>query len=169
MKKSRHTAAGVNGAHVYRYFAHTGGWRFVVLFHRGRKWLKVLETERLEVRTLKVIDAHTLRPYDGVAPKKLAKRIRSRRAGFKRLDLAFPERAVARAIATLEDSYARLAMPVRSPLHALCAQICSGHADLIAYNVFTEENNEKDRPDFLCEEEVDAPRVGQGPLYQHAL
>jgi hypothetical protein len=96
--------ASISSALVYRYYARAGGWRFVVLFHKGRKWLKVLETARLDVHALKADDLNTLRPYTDVNAKQLAKRIRSCRARFKRLDLAFPKRAVARAIAVLEAS-----------------------------------------------------------------
>lgn len=89
---------------VFRFYAQTGGWRFVVLFHRGRKWLKVLETARFDVHTLKAADAYKLRPYTDIAPKTLARRIRSRRARFNRLEMNFPKKAVARAIAALEDA-----------------------------------------------------------------
>lgn len=103
MRSSDRSALNVDGL-VFRHYAQTGGWRFVVLFHRGRKWLKVLETARFDVHTLEADDAYKLRPYADVSPKQLAKRIRSRRARFKRLEMNFPKSAVAKAIAALETS-----------------------------------------------------------------
>lgn len=85
---------------VYRYYA--DGWRLVILFHNGRKWIKVLETARLQTHRLRAADAGKLRPCAEIKPKQAAKRLRSRRALFKRLDVAFPAKAVAQAIAALE-------------------------------------------------------------------
>lgn len=52
---------------IYRYYAETGGWRFVVLFHDGRKWLKLLDASRLEVYRI-VRDQHrALVPYTPTA------------------------------------------------------------------------------------------------------
>jgi hypothetical protein len=31
---------------IDRYYADIGGWRLAVLFHDGRKWLKLLDAER---------------------------------------------------------------------------------------------------------------------------
>lgn len=91
-----------NGALVYRYYARPGGWRLVVLFHKGRKWIRVLETARLQAHWLRAADLTKLRPATDITPKRLAKRLRSRRALFRRLDVGFPAKAVARAIAALE-------------------------------------------------------------------
>lgn len=41
---------------IYRYYARTGG---VVLFCRGRRCLRVTETVRFDVHTLKVPDANS--------------------------------------------------------------------------------------------------------------
>lgn len=86
---------------TYRYFAETGGWRFVVLFHRGRKWLKLLDTATLRVYRLPVSELRHLRPYDGIRPKSMARRLAERRARFRRMAIHVPERAVKSAIATL--------------------------------------------------------------------
>ena len=48
---------------IYRYYAETGGWRFVVLFHEGRKWLKLLDASRLEVYRIAKNQHHNLIPY----------------------------------------------------------------------------------------------------------
>lgn len=53
----------------------------------GRKWLKVLEMARLGVHTLKAAEANKFRPHVESASRKFEKRIRSRRARFKRLKL----------------------------------------------------------------------------------
>jgi len=84
-------------APVYRYFADVGGWRFVVLFHHGRKWLKLLDTATLEIYRLPVRDLARLQPY-GISRRELARRIAARRKLFEECGVSFPKSAVAEAI-----------------------------------------------------------------------
>jgi|GEM_PF-4183801 len=86
---------------TYRYRAETGGWRFVVLFHHGRKWIRLLDTATLQVYCLPVSALRSLRPYD-IRSKSMARRLIERRARFRRLGLHFPRRAVNDAIAGLK-------------------------------------------------------------------
>lgn len=85
---------------TYRYMAEVGGWRFVVLFHRGRKWIRLLDTATLQIYRRPVAELRNLRPYQ-IRPKTMARRLRERRARFRRLGLSYPKRAVASAIDAL--------------------------------------------------------------------
>lgn len=77
-----------------------GGWRFVVLFHKGRKWIKLLDTATLEVYRRPVSETRRLRPYK-MKPKTMARRLVQRRAAFQRHQVAFRTKAVRVAIDTL--------------------------------------------------------------------
>ena len=87
---------------IYRYYSQTGGWRFVVLFHEGRKWLKLLETARLEVYRVSKDEFCNLVPYTKIKPKVLARRLRQRRAYLARCNVGFPKKSVRMAISKLE-------------------------------------------------------------------
>lgn len=77
-----------------------GGRRFAVLFHTGRKWIKLLDTATLEVYRLPVAEQRRLSPYS-IEPKTMASRLAKRRAGLKRHGLRFSRRAVKSAIQIL--------------------------------------------------------------------
>jgi hypothetical protein len=89
---------------IYRYYAETGGWRFVVLFHEGRTWLKLLDVSRLEVCRIAKDQHRHLVPYTEVKPTTLARWLRQRRTRMKRCHVSFPEKAVQSAIRTLEGT-----------------------------------------------------------------
>ena len=89
---------------IYTYFADQGGWRFVVLFQKGRKWLHALDTATFQVYRLPIAKLGHLVPCRAPRPKTMAKRLASRRATFKRLHQPFPGRAVKKAIDTLRSS-----------------------------------------------------------------
>lgn len=77
-----------------------GGRRFVVLFHHGRKWLKLLDTGTLETYREPITAMRSLRPYK-MSPAKMANRLARRRATFKRQHIKFSERSADRAITAL--------------------------------------------------------------------
>jgi hypothetical protein len=78
---------------IYRYWAETGGWRLVVRFHEGRKWLKLLNVSTLQVYRIAKDQQRHLVPYTGIRPKTLARRLRQRRARLKRCATsAFPKK-----------------------------------------------------------------------------
>ncbi|MBL4757521.1 MAG: hypothetical protein JKY32_07755 [Rhizobiales bacterium] len=85
---------------TYRYFADTGGWRLVVLFHAGRKWLKLLDTGNLDVYRLPARAMQTMAPYP-TPTKKLATKLAARRASCKRNQVPFPKKAVQLSIERL--------------------------------------------------------------------
>ena len=89
---------------IYTYYADPGGWRFVVLFHQGRKWLQALDLSTLDVYRLPVTKRGHLVPVRASRPKTTARRLAAKRAQFKRLGISFPKRAVARSIDALRDS-----------------------------------------------------------------
>ena len=89
---------------IYTYFPDRpewrGGRRFVVLFHQGRKWLKLLDTGTLETYLEPVTALRSLRPYK-ITPATLANRLVKRRAAFKRQHINFSQRSTDRAITAL--------------------------------------------------------------------
>ncbi len=87
---------------MYHYYANQGGNRFVVLFHEGRKWIKLLDTGTLEVYRIPVRDTRKLKPYTKLKPKVLARRLKERRALRKKLDMNYPKKAVNDTIKKLE-------------------------------------------------------------------
>jgi len=88
---------------TYHYFADVGGWRFVVLIHRGRKWIRFIDISTFEVYRRHVRQLATLKPYDA-KPRKLAAAISKRRAMFKRCNVRFSKRAVQSAIEILREA-----------------------------------------------------------------
>lgn len=91
---------------IYTYFAPRGGWRLVVLFHRGRKWVRLLDTATLDVYTESHAELRHLRPA-GARPKALAKRLVRRRADWRRYGFRFSRCAVQAAIRLLRQAPAR--------------------------------------------------------------
>ena len=87
---------------IYRYYADIGGWRFVVLFYRGRKWIKLLDKSTLQVYRLPVSELRRLQPYAG-RPSTVANRLARRRALFRRHNLRFSKKAVRAAISALRE------------------------------------------------------------------
>lgn len=87
---------------IYQYYADQGGNRFVVQFHEGRKWIKLLDTGTLDVYKISLREGKKLKPYTKIKPKTLAKRLRKRRALRKKLEMSFPKKAVESAIKKLE-------------------------------------------------------------------
>lgn len=85
---------------IYQYFAERGGWRFVVLFHTGRKWLKALDTATLEVYRLPVRQQAQLIPYE-MNRRTLASRLRVRRDRMRNCHHRFSDNAVKAAIRAL--------------------------------------------------------------------
>ena len=85
---------------IYRYYSDVGGWRLVVLFHQGRKWIKLLDYSTLKVYRCPVKELDTLRPCS-LKPVSLARKIASRKASYKRLGITFPKKAVLAAINAL--------------------------------------------------------------------
>ena len=86
---------------TYRYFADIGGWRFVVLYHTGRKWIEFIDISTFEKYRLPLRQRARLKPFD-YSPRKLAAQMNKRRTMFRRLEVPFPKRAVQRAIAALK-------------------------------------------------------------------
>ncbi len=85
---------------TYRYYAPRGGWRYVVLYRKGRKWLRLLDTATLEVYKVPVFEFRRLRPYR-MARRTLAARLVKRRDAFRRYGRRFSERAVKATIQVL--------------------------------------------------------------------
>ncbi len=89
---------------IYTYFpdrsAWRGGRRFVVLFHHGRKWLKLLDTGTLETYQEPVTAMRNLQPYK-ITRSIMANRLVKRRATFKRHQINFSKRSLDRAITAL--------------------------------------------------------------------
>lgn len=86
---------------IYRYHAERGGWRFVVLYHKGWKWIEFVDVSTFKRFERPVNELQNLRPYD-YSPRKLAAQMSKRRAQFKRLGAPFTKRAVQRAITALK-------------------------------------------------------------------
>jgi hypothetical protein len=74
---------------IYRHYAETGGWRVVVLFHEGRKWLKLLDASRFEIYRIAKDQHRKLVPYTGIKPKALARQLKQRRTRMKRCHVSF--------------------------------------------------------------------------------
>ena len=89
---------------MYRYYAETGGWRFVVLFHEGPKWLKLLDASTLAVYRIAREQYRALVPYTQITPHAMARRLKQRRTRMKRCNISFPYTAVQRAIHKLEGA-----------------------------------------------------------------
>lgn len=92
---------------IYRYYAERGGWRLVVLFHEGRKWIRLLEVSTFEVYRLPVREIGRLRPVD-LPPKRTARKIAQRRAFLNRCQMRFSKRAVQIAIRRLDGAPGRV-------------------------------------------------------------
>lgn len=88
---------------IYRYHSKIGGWRFVVVFHDGRKHVKVLDISTLEAYTITPEQKRALVPYECSASK-LAKRIRNTVRRFKRCGVAYSKTSVMKAISRLEGA-----------------------------------------------------------------
>jgi len=85
---------------IYRYYSDVGGWRLVVLFHQGRKWIKLLDYSTLKVYRCPVKELETLRPCS-LKPISLARKIASRRVSYRSLGVAFPKKSVQATINAL--------------------------------------------------------------------
>lgn len=88
---------------IYTCFAPRGGWRLVVLFHQGRKWLRLLDTATLDVYAVSHVELRHLRPA-AARPKALAKRLARRSVDWRRYGLRFSRRAVQAAIRSLRQT-----------------------------------------------------------------
>ena len=88
---------------IYRYFAPRGGWRLVVLFHQGRKWLRLLDTSTLDVYAVPHAELRHLRPADA-RPKALARRLAKRGTDWRRYGFRFSTQAVRAAIRSLRSA-----------------------------------------------------------------
>lgn len=89
---------------TYLFFANRGGWRLVILFHHGRKWIKLMELSTLNVHTLPIAEQRFLKPYDHPNPNRLTTRLKQRRVSFKRMGIHVPKRAVQASINKLSAS-----------------------------------------------------------------
>lgn len=87
---------------TYRYFADRGGWRFIVVFHHGYKWIKALDISTFEVFRLPVSELSGFRPLE-VKPLSLANRLKKRRATFSRCGVGFSAQSVKAAINILQS------------------------------------------------------------------
>ena len=89
---------------IYTYFPDRpdwrGGRRFVVLYHHGRKWLKLLDTGTFDTYTEPVTALRHLHPYK-IKPRTMANRLGKRRAVFRRSAVTIPQRAIEKAITAL--------------------------------------------------------------------
>ena len=74
----------------------------MVKFHEGRKWIKLLDTGTFQIYRITLRDGRKLKPYTKLKPKKLAKRLKKRRALYKKLEMRYPKTAIASAIKQLE-------------------------------------------------------------------
>lgn len=86
---------------IYRYYAERGGWRFVVMFHKGYKHVRLFDISTFEIYRITPRDTERLRPYAGLKPKPLARRIIERRRMFTRCGVGFPKKTVQKVIAAL--------------------------------------------------------------------
>ena len=88
---------------VYRYYADIGGWRFVVLIHKGRKWVGFVDYSNFTVYRRHVRELAELRPCD-LKCQSLAKGMIRRRTLFKRCGVHFSRKAVQAAIDVLLEA-----------------------------------------------------------------
>ena len=88
---------------IYRYYANRGGWRIVVLFHKGRKWIRFIDISTFDLYRKPVSTILELEPCE-LTPNRIARRVRKRRSMCKRLGLGFPSAAVAKTLSTLQGS-----------------------------------------------------------------
>lgn len=92
---------------MYRYFEDKndwkGGWRFVVLIHEGRKWIRFIDVSTFETYRRCVDELPRLKPTT-YSPRKIAARMVKRRALFKRCGVHFSKNAVKRAIEILWEA-----------------------------------------------------------------
>ncbi len=84
---------------LYHIHLNEGGWRFAVLFHKGRKEAKLLITSTFEIQKIPVRTLDTLTPVRG--KKTAAELIRNRRALYKNNGLKVPGKAVKLALRAL--------------------------------------------------------------------
>lgn len=87
---------------IYQYYADPGGLRFVILFHEGYKWIKLLDTALLTVYTIPVAKQKKLKPYTQLKYKVMARRLRKRRAIYKKLKMSYACKDTDDAIKKLE-------------------------------------------------------------------
>jgi len=86
---------------IYRFHSTTGGWRFVVIFHDGRKHVRLLDISTLEVHTIPAAEKRGLVFYGGKGTN-IAKRLRATARTYKRCEVGFPRASVKKAIQVLE-------------------------------------------------------------------
>ncbi|MEO1147965.1 MAG: hypothetical protein AAFY26_20475 [Cyanobacteria bacterium J06638_22] len=89
---------------IFRYYAERGGWRFVVLFHKGYKHVRLFDTGTFDVYRITPRDIERLKPYEDIAPKTLASRIRKRRQLFTRCGVGFPKKTVEKVLSALRGA-----------------------------------------------------------------
>ena len=85
---------------IYRYYANIGGWRLLLLFHHGRKWIKLLDYSTLQIYRCQIRELEMLR-LCSLKPKFIARKMSVRRTHYKRLGITFPKKAVQAAINAL--------------------------------------------------------------------
>ena len=88
---------------IYRYSADPGGWRFVVQYHKGRKWTGFLDTATLQATKRRLSDPLDLFPCSR-KPAALAGRLEKRRALLKRCGVSFSRTATEKANRKLRDT-----------------------------------------------------------------
>ena len=86
---------------IFRYFVEGGGWRFVILYQKGHKWIHFIDQSTFQTYKRPLRELPHLKPLE-YSPRKLARAMSKRRAMFKRLGVPFPKRAVQRAIDALK-------------------------------------------------------------------
>lgn len=85
---------------LYQLFREVGGYRHVVLFYQGHKWLKVLDLGTLDVYKLPARERHQLKTFK--ARKSTARTIlKNRRDCYKRFGLGYSRKAVKQALLVL--------------------------------------------------------------------
>lgn len=88
---------------IYRYYADIGGWRFVVLIHKGRKWIRFIDQSTFQVYRRHARDLERLYPCN-LKHTSVAGGMAKRRAMFKRCNVPFPKNAVREAIRLLREA-----------------------------------------------------------------
>ena len=88
---------------IYRYHHTTGGWRFVVLFHEGRKHLKCLDLSLLSIYTLPAQERKRLIPFPA-KPKACARQVKTIRNRMKAHGLSYSKQAVRKTLSVLEGA-----------------------------------------------------------------
>lgn len=82
-------------------FVNRGGWRHAVLFHRGRKVLKLLDIGTFDIYEVPIRDERKIKPAKG-AKATTRQIIRERRDSFNAYNFRFSKTAVKQALRVMQ-------------------------------------------------------------------